>query len=338
VKNSGKPHSTILSSILPFLITGCFVGPVVIHGLFAGETGNYWFIFLPGISICVFVWAKVGSIGILGCLKCGMSRLQHPDANDLEATWYKERAAKWRLIAILTWILTFLAMMVGVMIFPTRTEYGQQNQKLAKTLAASEKISSKTQPANNIQSFLEGTEVHRSLQARDRFFRRLIPLPFLAFLFGIIFLIRLLTGRWWKAGRKTPLVWKIFGIFAVICFIVPIQVSFMVGGSIEKKLRPEVIRFVKNISSETTVMVNGQIISNSQDAISEVAKLTQPAAHHSHPTIRIHVEIINEDRRLRLELGRDSELPTEYWVFCPDYRFTNMNEIGRITTDFFNDY
>jgi hypothetical protein len=334
VKNSGKVHSGILSSILPFLITGCLVGPCVVYGLHAGETGNYWFIFLPGISICVLVWAKITSIGILGYVKCGTSRLKHPDANDLEAIWYKEQLAKWRWIVILTWILTFLAMMVGVMIFPTRTEYGQQNQKLAETLAESEEI----QTTNKIQSFLEGTEVNRSLQARDRLFRRLIPLPFLAFLFGVIFLVRLLVGRWWKTGRKTTLAWKVFGIFAIVCFVVPIQVGFMVGGSIEKTLKSEVTRFVRNISSGATVMVNGQTVRNPENVISEMAKLTKSDAHHSHPTIRIRVDLIDGNRRLTLELGRDSELPTEYWVFCPDYRFTKMNEIGRITTDIFADY
>jgi hypothetical protein len=338
VKNSGKIHKGILSSILPFLITGCFVIPIIVHGLYAGETGNYWFIFLPGVSICVFVWAKVASIGILGCVKCGTSRLKHPDSNDPEAIWYKEQIAKWRWIVILTWIITFLAMMIGVMIFPTRTEYGQQNQKLAKTLTESEEISSKTQTTNNIQSFLEGTEVNRSLHACDRLLRRLIILPFLAFLFGVIFLVQSLVGKRWKTGRKTPLAWKIFGIFAVVCFVVPIQVSFMVGGSMKKTLRAEVIRFLKNITPEATVMVNGKTIQNSQNVISEMAKLTKLAAHHSHPTIRIHAEVIDENRRLRLELGRDSELPTEYWVFCPDYRFTKLNEIGRITTNFFNDY
>jgi hypothetical protein len=228
--------------------------------------------------------------------------------------------------------------MVGVMIFPTPTEYGQQNQKLAATLATSENISGKTQTTNNIQNFLEGTEVNRSLKAHDRLLSRLILLPFLAFLFGVIFLVRSLVGNWWKTGHKTPLVWKIFGIFAVVCFVVPIQVSFTVGSSMEKILRAEVIRFVRNISSEATVMVNGQTISNSQGAIYEVAKLAQLDAHHSHPTIRIHVKIIDENRMLMLELGRDSELPTEYWVFCSAYNFTKLNEIGRIRTNFFNDY
>jgi len=262
----------------------------------------------------------------------------NPNDSDLEAIWYKEQSAKWSRIGILTFILIFIAAMIGVMFFPTRTEYGRQNQKLAETLAANTGISSDTQTENKIQSFLEGTEANRSLQARDKFFRRLIPLPFLAFLFGIIFLARSLAGWWWKTGRKTPLAWKIFGIFAIVCFVVPIQASFMVGGSMEKTLRAEVIRFLGNISSEATVMVNGQTVQNPQDVISEVAKLTKLDAHHSHPTIRIHVDIINEDRRLRLELGRDSELPTEYWIFCPDYRFTKMNEIGRITTDVFSDY
>jgi hypothetical protein len=273
--------------------------------------------------------------------------MKHPDVNDLEAIWYKEQVAKWRWIVILTWILTFLAMMVGVMIFPTRTEYEQQKQKSAVAssrpsetrIATTERTKQITDTTTrNVQSFLEGTQVNRSLQARDRLFRRLIPLPFLAFLFGVIFLIRLLAGRCWKSGRKTPLAWKIFGIFAIVCFIAPLQVGFIFGGLIEKTLRAEVIRFVRNVSSDATVMVNGQIVMNSQNVVSEVAKLTKTAAHHSHPTTRIRVDLIDADRRLTLELGRDSELPNEYWVFCPEYRFTKMNEIGRITTDIFTDY
>ena len=41
---------------------------------------------------------------------------------------------------------------------------------------------------------------------------------------------------------------------------------------------------------------------------------------------------------MTFELGRDSALPQEYWVFYPKYRVTSNYEIGRVTTPMFDQY
>jgi hypothetical protein len=41
---------------------------------------------------------------------------------------------------------------------------------------------------------------------------------------------------------------------------------------------------------------------------------------------------------LILDLGRNSDLPNEYWVFSPVTGITSNNEIGRITTALFDHY
>ena len=75
------------------------------------------------------------------------------------------------------------------------------------------------------------------------------------------------------------------------------------------------------------------------DKIVSALKQTSPAlGHHSHPTIRVRVDINSERGNMTFELGRDSALPQEYWVFYPKYRVTSNYEIGRVTTPVFDQY
>jgi hypothetical protein len=76
--------------------------------------------------------------------------------------------------------------------------------------------------------------------------------------------------------------------------------------------------------------VNHEPVSDA-DAAKIVSALQQTSSvlgHHSHPTKKIRVDINSEKGNITLELGRDSQIPEEYWVFYPKYRLTSNYEIG----------
>lgn len=100
----------------------------------------------------------------------------------------------------------------------------------------------------------------------------------------------------------------------------------------------DAVNFIRSLSGNYVVYVDGREIRDSDKLISALKEMGPYLAHHSHPTKRIRVEIRDDVKDLRLELGRDSERPQEYWVFYPQFGVPSSNEIGRITTSALDEY
>jgi hypothetical protein len=84
--------------------------------------------------------------------------------------------------------------------------------------------------------------------------------------------------------------------------------------------------------------VNERPASNGAAIVETLRGLRSYHAHHSHATTRIRVEIRGPQTSLVLDLGCDSDLPNEYWVFSPVSFITSSNEIGKIRTALFDRY
>jgi hypothetical protein len=104
------------------------------------------------------------------------------------------------------------------------------------------------------------------------------------------------------------------------------------------RARDEALRFIEALPSSHAVMINGQVMPEDTKLLAALKSTGRVIAHHSHPTNMIHVTVEGNGRDMRINLGRDSSDPQEYWVFFPDYRVTSMNEIGRIRTTALDSY
>lgn len=82
------------------------------------------------------------------------------------------------------------------------------------------------------------------------------------------------------------------------------------------------------------ITVNGVFDPNENEIISKLLKTKILSAHHSHPIDKIKIEIFTDKEKIMVELGRDSQNKTEYWVFYND----TSREIGRIETEYFDRY
>jgi len=129
-----------------------------------------------------------------------------------------------------------------------------------------------------------------------------------------------------------------FPFKSLVFFLASIGLLLLLCDLIKLTVRKNVITFLDNVSPEATVTINGQLIVNPLQVIGELRKVYPFLGHGSHDTNRFRIEVIDNKRRLILELGRDSRRDREYWVFYPEYRYTSSNDIGRITTSFFDDY
>lgn len=101
--------------------------------------------------------------------------------------------------------------------------------------------------------------------------------------------------------------------------------------------RREVLEFISDAQT-LNVYVNNQPASNSDEIVAALKTLQPVAAHHSHPTRMIKIELHSDNRVVTIECGRDSASAQEYWVFYPKYGITSNNEIGRITTSALDSY
>jgi hypothetical protein len=129
---------------------------------------------------------------------------------------------------------------------------------------------------------------------------------------------------------------RIFPFKSVGLFIIPIIFVFILSGAMESLAREKVIDFLRGESDDVLVIVDSKTVQDARQVVNELSKVAPMLAHHSHPTVRIHITIKRRNETLALQLGRDSDISQEYWVFYPEYYFTSINEIGRIRTKIFD--
>ncbi len=94
-----------------------------------------------------------------------------------------------------------------------------------------------------------------------------------------------------------------------------------------EEIRPKLF---SNIGS---VSVNGAMADDTNAIVRAVRETKGVSAHHSHPTTEYRVILDTSRGPLYLRLCRDSDNPSEYWVFYPDFHVTESNEVGRTFTD-----
>ncbi|MBA2340390.1 MAG: hypothetical protein H0V88_08340 [Pyrinomonadaceae bacterium] len=161
-------------------------------------------------------------------------------------------------------------------------------------------------------------------------FTAFVALPFL-----IVNWIRFMVERASKGKQLAKFPYKSVGFFivSIIVAVILVQVSASLA-------REKALNYLNRLSGDYKLKINDQSVPENEysQIIPALSSIADQLAHHSHTTTRIRVEIESGNRVLRLELGRDSDRPQEYWVFYPDYGVTSDNEIGRITTHAFDKY
>ncbi len=136
-----------------------------------------------------------------------------------------------------------------------------------------------------------------------------------------------------KKSFNKLIVWKVL-LFGAI----PIILMSLCSHHLEKIALTEVRDFLSHSDSKIQISVNGVIVQDYGRYLPVLQDITRKASHRSHDTGKIEIVIRKGSDNMELFLGRDSQIPTEYWVFYPKYKHTTRNEIGRITTNVFDGY
>lgn len=319
--------------ISPFILIACFIVPAL---MYKTQDPTYWFIFLPAVVLCVFPFSVTLSFLVRMLIitkkiqpnyfkaatyaerkKQGEELLRNPQYAELA-----RKASKWGQISMLIGIVVFL-IIAAVAIHFIKIERSEPSWQIVKY----------PQP----QALSEGSLKNELLHTLDIAIRYLFSIPFIALVLGAIIIIRSLVQRR-KEKRRMTIFWKILPFLSAALFVIPILLIFILGGFMQRVVRNEVKSFLRNVSPNVTAKVNGQPARDPNMIIAELSKVAPLAAHHSHTTKRIRVEITDNNNGLVVELRRDSSRDQEYWVFYLGYGNTFVNEIGRINTNIFDDY
>lgn len=157
---------------------------------------------------------------------------------------------------------------------------------------------------------------------------------FVSFGLGVIGVLILIYVQQVKpANKRKPL---ITGVLLLIQVIGTWIIGFGLLWVVQFSARDELKNFLEQPNIE--VQINGTTLPRSEadQILEELRKVENYMAHHSHPTDQLTIELIVNEETFPLSLERDSEIPTEYWIFSNKYEVTTSNEIGRIQTAIFD--
>ena len=104
--------------------------------------------------------------------------------------------------------------------------------------------------------------------------------------------------------------------WAIVAFVLGlfllVGTVFVVQDVSEGRVRSQVLAAVGNTS---VVRVDGQQVDNPTPLLRSLGQVDHMAAHHSHPTAPIHIDLIGGRGTTQIVIARDSERLNEFWVF-----------------------
>jgi hypothetical protein len=139
-----------------------------------------------------------------------------------------------------------------------------------------------------------------------------------------------------KKNRKNPPAGLLY--MGILFSAAPVMLAFVISDVLIVKARGQVIDFLNDLDDRAVVRINDAPIEDPEGIVVELRKIAALKPHHSHSEGRIAVVLENGVSKLELELGRDSEIPNEYWVYYPKYLTTESNEVGRIISHRFDGF
>ena len=101
-------------------------------------------------------------------------------------------------------------------------------------------------------------------------------------------------------------------VTVVVGFVTILVAANVAEYVIEERVRQD-LRTV--FSKSSTVVLNGQQLSDPSPVLAALRGITDVASHHSHATLPIHVEVKGGYGTRLIVVARDSENANEFWVY-----------------------
>ena len=306
--------------ILPFIITASVVWHLSNYDT---RDTTYFSIFISFVAIILLpfsaaVICTLRAIILTKIFKIPLSaKTSDPQLKELG-----RKAEKWMAVTLFNALAAFLVISLIAVNF-VRAERKESPLEIVKV--------------NQPKSLSEGSDIDKNLNFLDTVVRHLWKISLAAIAIAIILILILIILKKIPLEKPGP-VTKFVMFTAAGMFIAPIVTGFIISGIMERIVLREVRLFLNNVSPSAKVIIQGKSVDDGVKIIKGLAKAAPMPAHSSRDTKKFRIEIIDGDQGLTVDLARDSDHRREYWVFYPGYRYTSVNEIGRIRTNLFDNH
>ncbi|MFZ4740111.1 MAG: hypothetical protein ACOYLE_02985 [Bacteroidales bacterium] len=160
-------------------------------------------------------------------------------------------------------------------------------------------------------------------------------LSIISFFAGIIGLFSIYHGR---NSAENPKFFYKLGAILLIQLVICYLILFLLNTVFKSIAKNDLLSKIE--SKEMTLKINSQFpdIQFKEQLLSDLKKINNYPINHSSPIKEIKIEISTKSKTFYVNLGRDSNDSTLYWVFINNYRTTKTNEIGKIKTKLLDKY
>jgi hypothetical protein len=140
-------------------------------------------------------------------------------------------------------------------------------------------------------------------------------------------------------ASRTPEERKVMFIFGWVFVIFPlVGIWFLAEDVSERRARTEL---QAALAASSTVYANGQPLPDPAPVLAALRGVTHVPAHHSSPTKAIYLRLTAGARTVAVIIARDSENPSEFWVYRPGRNWHNDplgQDAGRVVSSELNAY
>lgn len=127
-------------------------------------------------------------------------------------------------------------------------------------------------------------------------------------------------------------------VIVILLLLAVTGAFFFITGNQLDSVRVEMLKSLHEMEGSAKVFIDGNPVQSPQRIIEDLGSIRPHRAHHSHPEERFVVRVVSQTNSVVLELGRDSEIRTEYWVFNPKLSVFEDSIIGSFQTDALSKY
>jgi len=125
-------------------------------------------------------------------------------------------------------------------------------------------------------------------------------------------------------------------IIGSMVLIAAVWIAAALRGDPSLTARLRVSEALNELGTVSAVQVNDETMENTQEIVAALRTLAGHAAHHSYPTARFAVTVTGTSGTLSLELARDSDIPTEFYVYDPKDPVNPNRYVGSLRTEAFD--
>ncbi|HCG6765693.1 hypothetical protein [Vibrio parahaemolyticus] len=123
--------------------------------------------------------------------------------------------------------------------------------------------------------------------------------------------------------------WKKRGIVVIVFFCIA-AFSFLSLLVLEHLLKNKITNEVSELISEDSYVVETYEDFDNELFLKALKSKQFVYTHRTRPLEKSSIHIVNHQGEVKLQVAQDSKYPHLYWVYYPKYRYSSVNELGKV--------